>query len=231
MNAVFPASPSFFIVSMAALAVVPFFLIGATSFLKISIVFGILKNALGAQQVPSAMVTSLLAIVLSLHIMRPVASETVSLVAAKARGMPSVERWGFAQLIEVGESAKGPLITFLARQSGEKERLYFLFGPEQTAAADACRAQNASGKGICEGEGLFSLLPAFVISQLREGFAFGFMLFLPFLVIDLVIAHVLLGMGLTMVSPVTITLPLKILLFVSADSWMKISALLIESYR
>ena len=232
LPSMFPASPSLFLVTMCGLAAVPFILIGTTSYLKISVVFGILRNALGAQQVPSSMVTSLLAVILSFHIMRPVAVEISSLAAARAKTMPKIQDWTFSHLVTIYDSSKSPLISFLVRQSGLRERRFFASGEEQSALQPVCTTGAITGEPcLFEGEGIFTLVPSFVLSQLREGFAFGFILFLPFLVIDLVVAHLLLGMGLTMVSPLTVTLPLKILLFVSADSWLKLSSILISSYR
>jgi len=230
----FPASPSLFLILMCGLAAVPFFLIGTTSYLKISVVFGILRNALGAQQVPSGTITSLLAMLLTVHIMRPVVLEVSTLASARAKSLPKVQQWTFSQLFSLYDASKAPLLAFLTRQSGSRERRFFATGDELGEAQPVCPADWPPGQADqCpfDRENIFSLIPAFVLSQLREGFAFGFMLFLPFLVIDLVVAHLLLGLGLTMVSPMTITLPLKILLFVSTDSWLKISSALIASYR
>ncbi len=205
-----PGNPSAYLFGMALLAALPFFLMGVTSYVKLSVVFGILRNALGAQQLPSGATTSLLALVLTLHIMRPVALEMHAAAFPPGAREMKLEKLTFAELAGVWGRAEAPLLGFLMRHSGERERNYFRRGEAA--------------------EGLFSLMPAFVISQLREAFAFGFLLFLPLLVVDIVVANLLVGLGLTMVSPVTVTLPLKILLFVAADTWLRLSESLIASY-
>ncbi|MFN8389340.1 MAG: flagellar type III secretion system pore protein FliP [Bdellovibrionota bacterium] len=215
-----------------ALSLVPMVLLSVTSFVKLSVVFGLLRNAIGAQQIPSSAITSLLSLVLTLHVMRPVAVE------AAARIRPLLERNSGRTSIStllppILEAASAPLLEFLSAHSRAEERLFFL-RPERSQGSiteqdKGCFADPAH-RCLIPGEGFFTLIPAFVLSELRAAFSFGFVLFLPFLVIDLVVANFLVGVGMTMVSPVTISLPVKILVFVVSDAWFRICRSLVLSY-
>src|SRR5690348_9770807 len=131
LETLFSGSPSGFLFTMALLAALPSFLMSVTSYVKLSIVFGILRNALGAQQIPSAATTSLLALVLTLHIMRPIALEMYGAAFTTGKPAPKVEQLSFASLIAIGKQAQAPLVAFLSRHSGERERAYFL-GADKT---------------------------------------------------------------------------------------------------
>jgi type III secretion protein R len=211
------------VIAFAVLAAIPFVLITATSFVKISVVFSILRNALGTGEVPSGAVITALALILSAYVMTPVGEDAV------ARATPAAEAVdldapltgaNFEALLGVVDSGKAPLIEFLVRNSGERERELF-FG----LAVDARRDREA-----VERDDFFVVLPAFLISELGEAFLIGFLVFVPFLVVDLVISNVLLGLGMHMLSPTQISLPFKLLLFVLVDGWYVLAQALVSGY-
>lgn len=205
------------------LAVLPFIILSVTSFIKLSVVFGILRNAIGAQQVPSSAITSLLAFVLTLHVMAPVGVEIKSaweegtVSREKKPEIPAVKDLGtlqVADLLPLGDKLKrvgAPLLRFLEKHSRQKERTFF--------------------SGLAEGESFFTLLPAFIISELTEAFAIGFAVFLPFLILDLVVANILVGLGMVMVTPAVVSLPFKIILFVLVDGWFLLCRGLVLGYQ
>ena len=203
------------------LAGAPTILIGCTSFLKLSVVFGIFKNALGAQGVPSSIATGLLAFALTCHIMTPAARESLTALQREIAGSPkrvsAAEQ--VTQLLKLWTVGSAPLRRFMEQHAGERERRFFAFPQGGVALADSLA-----------GESFFSLLPAFLITELTRGFALGVSIFLPFLVVDLLVANVLVALGMSMVSPISIALPLKLALFVICDGWFHLSRSLVLSY-
>lgn len=225
----FSGNPSLIFVAMTAMAALPFFLMSITCYVKLSVVFGILRNAIGGQQIPSTAITSLLALVLTAHIMHPIMMEMKREAFGDSQELPGMSELTFQKVSTLWGKAQAPLLRFLVRHSGDKERVYFLTDSEEVITVPECPEETPYC--LLPQEGFFSLIPAFVITELREAFAFGFLLFLPFLVIDLVVSNILVGLGLNMLSPITLTLPLKILLFAAADSWLRISQALISGYQ
>jgi type III secretion protein R len=207
--------PAELLIVLALLALLPAALVMLTSFLKIAVVLSIARSALGAPQVPPNTVVTGLALVLSLLVMAPVAERS----AALARAAPG-ER-GVAGALAQLDRASGPLRSFLARFARPDDRATFLEvarrlrGVEATAPAE---------------DDLAVLAPAFVVSELRRAFTIGFLVFLPFLVVDLVASNVLLALGLTQLSPSSVALPFKLLLFVAVDGWKLLARALALSY-
>ncbi len=201
------------VVCIVLLSLLPVALLSTTSYLKVSIVLGILRNALGVQGVPSAAVSALLALVISIQIMYPVGAEVVSRIPSEKA--PKT----LSELGDVINCMSEPLAAFLRSNTRTKERLYFLKRsvPRTTDAA----ALN---------ESLISLIPAFVFSEIANACAIGVRIYLPFLVIDLVVTSLLVGVGMGMMSPATVALPLKLLLFVSVDGWLLLAQGLVNSY-
>lgn len=207
--------PAEMLVVLALLAVLPAALVMLTSFLKISVVLSIARSALGAPQVPPTTAVTGLALVLTFLVMAPVAEDA----AAAAREAPP-ER-GVAGSLAALERAAGPLRTFLARHARADDRAAFL--------DVAVRLRGARGPAPSEGD-LAVLAPAFVVSELRRAFTIGFLVFVPFLVVDLVVSNVLLALGLTQLSPSSVALPFKLLLFVAVDGWKLLARALALSY-
>ncbi|KZM47394.1 type III secretion system export apparatus subunit SctR [Labrenzia sp. OB1] len=205
------------ILTLGAAAMVPFFAVVATSFIKIAVILLLVRNALGVQQIPPNMALNALAIILSGYIMAPVFVETFNIL--------DTGRFTFSNLEEVQSAynaAKGPLLDFLDKHAAEKERNFFLKATEDLWPAELARQIDANS--------IVVMLPAFTVSQLREAFEIGFLLYLPFIVIDLIVSNILLAMGMMMVSPLTISLPFKLFLFVMADGWSRLILGLVKTY-
>ena len=211
-------NPVYFFGLMVVLGLLPFFLMMVTSYVKIVVVTTLVRNALGVQQVPPAMVMNGLAIILSLFVMAPVGQETWNLVKGLKLG-PNPE---VATLASAVETVSPPLMGFLARNTDPvvseslKEAARRIWPPEMGANLDA-------------GDPLVAI-PSFVVTELTEAFKVGFILYLPFIAIDLIVSNILLAMGMMMVSPMTISLPFKLLLFVTLEGWLKICRGLLLSY-
>ncbi|QXH58431.1 type III secretion system export apparatus subunit SctR [Pseudomonas maumuensis] len=205
------------ILGLALLSLAPFIAVMATSFLKMTVVFSLLRNALGVQQIPPNMALYGLAIILSVYVMAPVGMATYDYLNAHETTLGdahSVERF-----LDEGMT---PFRTFLDKHVNERERAFFLDSTRQlwpSRYADQV-----------DGNSLLVLLPAFTISELSRAFEIGFLIYLPFIAIDLIISNILLAMGMMMVSPVTISLPFKLLLFVLLDGWGRLSHGLVLSY-
>jgi len=203
---------------LTGMALVPFAVLMLTSFSKIAVVLSLARSALGTQQAPPSMVLTGLAAVLTAHIMAPVA-EAMYLAGTRADA-------GFetgAQLISTAEQVADPLRTFLVKHSSPDERARF---------ADLARELRPLDQADQVSElDLAVVLPAFVITELKEAFQIGFLIFLPFLVVDMVIANILLALGMQSLSPSQVSLPFKILLFVAVDGWALLSRGLVLGYR
>jgi type III secretion protein R len=205
------------ILALVVAGLVPFLAVVATAFIKISIVLLLVRNALGVQQIPPNMALNALAIIMSGYIMAPVFVETFDILTAGDFRFDSV-----AAVQETYSVAKMPLLNWLAQHTSERELAFFITTAKQIWPAtlhDSATAEN-----------LAIMLPAFVVGQLREAFEIGFLLYLPFIAIDLVVSNILLAMGMMMVSPLTISLPFKLFLFVMVDGWSRLILGLILTY-
>lgn len=205
-----------------------------TSFLKISIVLQFFRAGLGAQQVPSGLVIMLLSGALTLTVMAPVLEESFAAIQ-------KLEQEDFSKPMDKEAIRKSsivvmPWIQFLERHTAEREKRIFeelLVSARQQAQKKKEAAAPSPDREVLTnlGEGsVLSLLPAFVISELRRAFSIGFIVLLPMLVIDLIVANLLVGMGMFMVSPVMISLPIKLLIFIAADGWNLLAVNLVQSY-
>ncbi|MFI0488726.1 MAG: type III secretion system export apparatus subunit SctR [Yersinia sp. (in: enterobacteria)] len=200
-----------FVLSLLPLAVVM-----GTSFLKLAVVFSILRNALGIQQVPPNMALYGLALVLSLFIMAP------TVLAVKAQWNPVAKAGAPVWMSGWDSHALGPYRQFLQKNSDQKQMRYFRNLIAKTWPEDARRRVKP--------DSLLILLPAFTVSQLTQAFRIGLLIYLPFLAIDLLVSNILLAMGMMMVSPMTISLPFKLLIFLLAGGWDLILSQLVQSF-
>ncbi len=221
----FLGKPIALVVALALVSLLPFVFMGVTAFVKISTVLQIVRSAIGAQQVPSNTVIMALATALTLIAMAPVGQrilDRVTPIATSAtQGKAAPET---SVLIEKGvEAVREPLREFLVKNASEKERARF-FAVAKGARPEAERARVGA-------DDLTVLVPAFVVTELTEAFAVGFLLYLPFLVIDLVVANVLLALGMQMLNPTQVSLPFKLLLFVAIDGWGLLAQALVAGYR
>jgi type III secretion protein R len=217
--------PVVMIALLAALSLLPFLLVMLTSFVKIAVVLAIVRNALGAGNIPPAMVVTGLALVLTIFVMAPVGAQVYARVEpaldqAKGKSLSSSET--VSALVDAGGEAREPVRVFLARHAHARDRAMFAdLARRMREPADRDRVGDAD---------LLVLAPAFVTSELKEAFAIGFLLFIPFLIIDLVVSNVLLSLGMHMLSPTTVSLPFKLLLFVLIDGWQLLTQGLVLGY-
>lgn len=205
---------------MAALALVPFVIVMLTSFSKIVVVLSMVRSALGTQQAPPTMVLTGLAAVLSAHVMAP----TMEQVWSRARQAEAEVGVG-RELASRASDVIEPLRAFLVKHGSADERARFAEMARELRGGD-----EAAVEAVSEGD-LSVVVPAFVITELKEAFIIAFLIFLPFLVLDMLLANVLLALGMQTLSPSQVSLPFKILLFVAIDGWSLLSRGLILAYR
>jgi type III secretion protein R len=213
--------PIVLVVALALVSLVPFVFMSVTSFVKISTVLQIVRSAVGAQSIPSNTVVMALAAALTFLAMAPVGSRIADRMAPllDAKHTPDT-----VTLVREGiDATREPMRDFLRANSSEREKTRFV-----TVAKNA--RPEAERESVTRDD-LVVLVPSFVVSELTEAFAIGFLIYLPFLVIDLVIANVLLALGMQMLSPTQISLPFKLLLFVAIDGWGLLAQSLVASYR
>ncbi|AZU64164.1 flagellar type III secretion system pore protein FliP [Neobacillus mesonae] len=200
------------IILLTILSVAPSILLLMTSFTRIAIVLSFVRNALGTQQMPPNQVIMGLSIILTFFIMGPTFNE-VNQHALKPflAGEVSQE--------QAAEKAAAPIKEFMAKQTRESDLKLFL---EYRDTKDIHSIQDIP---------LTSLVPAFAISELKTAFQMGFLIFVPFMIIDMIVASVLMAMGMMMVPPALISLPFKILLFILVDGWHLVVQSLFTSFR
>ena len=196
---------------MTLMTVLPAMLLTMTSFTRIVIVLGLLRQAIGTAQAPSNQVLLGLSLFLTFFIMMPVFDK----VNSEAIQPYMNEK---ITLTTALEKASGPFRTFMLRQTRETDLKMFM------------RIANREDFQSVDDVPFSLLLPAYLTSELKTAFQIGFLLFLPFLIIDLVVASVLMSMGMMMLSPMIVSLPFKIMLFVLADGWSIVMEMLAASF-
>jgi len=205
------------IVAVGFIGLLPLAVVTMTGFLKISIVLFLLRNALGVQQMPPNMVLYGIALVLTLYVTTPLISDVTSRLEEEQVQLQTTE-----DLARAAQLLEDPLKQHLLRFTHPQERQFFLDGTNRLWPEQA--RQNLRD------DDLSILVPAFVASELKRAFEIGFLLYLPFLIIDIVVANILMTLGMIMVSPVLISVPLKLFLFVAIDGWSRLMHGLILSY-
>jgi len=200
------------ILLITLLSLAPAFLILLTSFTRIIIVLSLLRHALSTQQMPPNQVLIGLALFLTFFIMSPVITEINNDAIKPYLNQEISQREAF-------EKAAVPLREFMFRQTRDKDIALFLRTGNYPQPANRSEVKT------------IVLIPAFVISELRTAFQMGFMLFIPFLIIDMVVASVLMSMGMLMLPPIMVSLPFKILLFVLVDGWHILVQSLVMSFQ
>ena len=199
------------LVALTALTFLPAVLLMMTGFTRIIIVLSLLRSALGTQSTPPNQVLVGLALFLTLYVMSPVLEK----VYADAYLPWSQNRISFNDALA---KAEPPMKGFMLKQTREPDLALFLKLANEPAPKDAASTP------------LKVVVPAFVTSELKTAFQIGFMVFIPFLIIDMVVASVLMSMGMMMLSPVLISLPFKLMLFVLADGWALLVGSLVASF-
>jgi type III secretion protein R len=211
---------------LAALSLTPFLVMMVTSFVKIAVVMALVRNAMGTQQVPPNLIITGLSIILTIYIMVPVGYEVYRVAGAtinQGTNQSLISQASIELLAKAVDEGKEPVRAFLIKNVHPKERTLFYNLALKLRVSDEDRAEISDTDFI-------NLIPAFVVSELAEAFQIGFIIFLPFLIIDLVIANILLSLGMFQISPITISLPFKLLLFVLVDGWHMIAKGLILGY-
>lgn len=196
---------------MTGLSLLPAVLLTTTSFVRIVVVLSFLRNAMGTQTMPPTQVLMGLALFLTVAIMAPVGTELYT----KGLG-PFLD--GKMEAGAAVEASSKPMRRFMLRQTRKADLALFY---------EIANAPRPDGPNDVE---MHLLVPAFVISELRTAFEMGFIVYLPFLLVDLVVASVLMAMGMVMVPPAMLSLPIKIMLFVLADGWNVLVASLVRSF-
>jgi type III secretion protein R len=219
------SKPLVMIFAMAALSLIPFALLLVTSFVRIAVVLSILKGAIGTPQIPPNQVITGLALLLTLYVMAPTGERiyrAVEPVMNRGAGAELVSGESVAALEAAALRAKEPMRDFLLKHAAPRDRaLFFNLSLRMRTPAER--------EGVTDRD-MMIVIPAFLTSELRRAFEVGFLLFVPFLVVDMVIANLLLALGMHMLSPTTVSLPFKLLLFVLADGWQLVLRGLVESY-
>lgn len=221
------SQPLVMMLALAALSLAPFVVMMGTSFVKIAVVLALIRNAMGTQQIPPNTVVTGLAMILSIYIMMPVGHQAygaASEVINTQTNQPVLSQTTMKLMGEALDKAKEPVRDFLVKQSHKRDR-YLFYSLARELQKDPVIREKIDEKDF------INLIPAFVISELSEAFQIGFVVFLPFLIIDLVIANILLSLGMFQISPITISLPFKLLLFVLVEGWHMIAQGLIMGYK
>jgi type III secretion protein R len=211
------ADPLSLVVLVALMSAVPLLAVVGTAFLKISTVMLLVRNAIGVQQTPPNVAIYGLALILTFYVMSPVADRTMEALRHEKNPLTNV-----AAMIRAVEVGSGPMREFMTKFSQPEQRAFFLQATKKLWPREQADKSRETDFAI--------LLPAFVVGELTAAFQIGFLLYLPFVVIDLIVSNVLLALGMMMVSPSTISLPLKLFLFVMIDGWGRLLHGLVLSY-
>ena len=187
---------------MSVFSMLPFFFTCMTSFLRYAIVFSMLKQALGTQQVPPGMVLVGLSIILTIYTMSP--------VFTKMWDMGSVPYQKNGDIVAAMAEGSKPLKEFMMKQTRQSDMTFFI----QLSGAPKPKTPDDIT--------IWQVAPAYIISELKTAFEIGFVIYVPFIVLDLVVANVLLALGMFMLSPTIISLPFKLLIFIAVDGWSMI---------
>ena len=208
------------LITVVAISLIPFVAMVATSYAKIVVVLGLLRNALGVQQVPPNMVLNGIAVLVSAYVMAPIGMQAMQTMQTMHRPPGSDTS---LVVLDAFDAAKEPFRAFLKKHAHEREKRFFV------RSATVVWPKDMAAK-IREDD-LIVLAPAFTLTELADAFKIGFLLYIAFIVVDLVIANVLMAMGLNQVQPTNVAIPFKLLLFVAMDGWSTLMHGLILGYR
>ena len=199
------------LILMTVFSLIPLIFCCMTSFLRFTIVFSMLKTALGTQQVPPSIVIIGLSMILTFY--------TMGGVFQKMYDMGSVPFMKNQDLVQTINQGSKPLKEFMMKQTRESDLAFFI--------ELANKEQPKSPEEIT----IWQVAPAYILSELKTAFEIGFVVFVPFIVLDLIVANILLALGMFMLSPTIISLPFKLLIFIAVDGWALIVQGLVQSYN
>ncbi|MDG0025451.1 type III secretion system export apparatus subunit SctR [Trinickia sp. Y13] len=206
------------LIAVIAITLLPFVAMVVTSYAKIVVVLGLLRNGLGVQQVPPNTVLNGIAILVSIYVMAPIAMQALDTVQQERTRQDTSQ-----VMIDTFGAAREPFRQFLMKHTNEREKRFFLH------SASIVWPKPLAAK--LQENDLIVLAPAFTLTELTDAFRIGFLLYIAFVVVDLVIANVLMAMGLTQVQPTNVAIPFKLLLFVVMDGWSTLIHGLVLTYR
>lgn len=214
--------PLMMLLLLGAVGLAPFFALLVTSFTKIVIVLGLLRQAMGLQQVPPNMVLNGLAIVLTVYVMAPVGMDVSD--AIRNRLKPGASQGVRMDDVTAAYGAAADSVRgFLMKHSAPRDRRFFVQTASKIWPPERAKALRE--------DDLLVLVPSFTVSELTTAFRIGFVIFVAFVIVDLVVANVLLALGMSMVAPTVISAPFKLLLFVVLDGWARLAQGLVLSYQ
>lgn len=206
---------------LAFASLLPFLIAAGTCYIKFSIVFVIVRNALGLQQVPSNMTLNAVALMLAAFVMTPIMQQGYSYYKEQNIAFTNIE-----SVVDFTENGLGSYKDYLRKYTDPELAQFF----ERAQAAQVEEGELPVGEQEQLEPSLFALLPAYALSEIKAAFKIGFYLYLPFVIVDLVISSILLALGMMMMSPVIISVPIKLVLFVALDGWALLSTGLVEQY-
>lgn len=211
--------PIAIMIILTTLSLVPIFFIMTTSFIKISMVCILTRESLGVQQVPPNIVIYGLSLILSFYIMGPVFNSSfIKLSNDMANGTEITTQSLLTEYSRSSVSVK----EFLFKHSEVNDREFFYQTLKKTWTPEML--ENVTQKDF------IILVPAFMVSELTQGFKIGFLIYLPSIIIDIIVSNILMAMGMMMMSPTSISLPLKLLLFISIDGWTRLLKVVLNTY-
>ena len=200
------------LLAISSISIAPFFLISTTSFVRFAIVLGMIRNAIGTNQSPPNPVIISIALFMTFYVMTPTWINVYENAIIPYQNKTITQEVAFQNGIE-------PFRTFMLKYTRQSDLALFI---EFSKIPEVTNIKEVP---------IYVLIPAFMISELKTAFQIGFMLFIPFIVIDLVVSNILLSLGMFMLSPVMISLPFKILLFVLVDGWNLITRGLLNGFQ
>jgi type III secretion protein R len=213
------SDPASLIILLFVLSILPVIFVMTTSFIKISVVCILARESLGVQQVPPNVVVYGLALILSFYVMGPVYNSTYLAINQDISNGKTLTTQNV--ISDFGKSEK-QIKQFLYKHSTVNEQEFFYKSLQQFWSKEMLSQVKRDDYII--------LIPAFMISELTEAFKMGFLIYLPAVIIDIVVSNILMAMGMMMMSPVTISLPIKLLLFIAIDGWSRLIHVLLASY-
>jgi len=201
-------------------SLLPFLIASGTCFIKFSIVFSLVRNALGVQQVPSNMALNGIALFMSIFVMLPIMQQGYDHYRSENVQFNSIE-----SVVNFADTGLGGYRGYLKKYSDPDLVEFF-----EKAQAGRLGEKEEAKKEVTENPSIIALLPAYALSEIKAAFKIGFYLYLPFVIVDMVISCILLALGMMMMSPVTISVPIKLILFVAMDGWGLLTKGLVMQY-
>ncbi len=199
------------LVTMAAFSLLPFVFVSMTPFLRFTIVFSMLKTAMGTQSIPPAITLIGLSLILTVYTMMPVFDDMY-----QAYQVPYAKN---QNVIEALDASSKPLKEYMLKQTRQSDLAFFV---EKTRKTTPKTPDELT---------LWEVAPAYIVSELKTAFEIGFIIYVPFIVLDLVVANILLALGMFMLSPQIVSTPFKLLIFIAVDGWSLIVKGMVESFN